>query len=106
MEKRRALLVLGSARRIVAKLSVIVLIAFSMTTLVASAEPKEITADQFLREAMAANAGRNEYPSTFSRVNALAQQCCKICTTGKACGDTCIARNETCRVGAGCACDG
>jgi hypothetical protein len=105
---------LGSARRIVAKLSVIILIAFSMTTLVASAEPpstnsgqaSEITADQFLREAMAANAGRNEFPSALSRANAVAQQCCKICTTGKACGDTCIARDKTCRVGAGCACDG
>jgi len=32
--------------------------------------------------------------------------CCKICTTGKACGDTCIARNKTCHVGSGCACNG
>jgi len=30
--------------------------------------------------------------------------CCKRCTTGKPCGDSCIARNKTCRVGAGCAC--
>jgi len=34
------------------------------------------------------------------------QQCCKICTKGKACGDTCIPRNRTCNVGQGCACDG
>lgn len=34
------------------------------------------------------------------------QSCCKICSQGKACGDTCIARNEICRVGSGCACDG
>ena len=32
--------------------------------------------------------------------------CCKVCTTGKACGDTCIARDKTCTVGAGCACNG
>jgi hypothetical protein len=32
--------------------------------------------------------------------------CCRICTTGKACGNSCIARNRTCRVGVGCACDG
>ncbi len=32
--------------------------------------------------------------------------CCRICTTGKACGDSCIAQNETCRVGSGCACNG
>jgi len=32
--------------------------------------------------------------------------CCKICTVGKACGDTCISASYTCHVGAGCACDG
>jgi hypothetical protein len=32
--------------------------------------------------------------------------CCKICRTGKACGDGCIARNKTCRKPPGCACNG
>jgi len=32
--------------------------------------------------------------------------CCKICTTGKACGDSCINRSYNCTKGAGCACDG
>lgn len=32
--------------------------------------------------------------------------CCKVCTTGKACGDSCIARNKTCHQPPGCACDG
>ena len=31
--------------------------------------------------------------------------CCKVCSTGKACGDTCIAKNLTCHKGAGCACN-
>lgn len=31
--------------------------------------------------------------------------CCRVCTTGKACGDSCIARNLNCNKGAGCACD-
>jgi len=31
--------------------------------------------------------------------------CCKLCSTGKACGDTCIAKNLTCHKGAGCACN-
>jgi hypothetical protein len=35
-----------------------------------------------------------------------AQACCKVCTVGKACGNTCISRDKTCHVGAGCACDG
>ncbi len=30
--------------------------------------------------------------------------CCKHCSKGKPCGDTCIARNKTCHVGRGCAC--
>lgn len=32
--------------------------------------------------------------------------CCKVCTTGKACGDSCISRSNTCHVGPGCACNG
>jgi len=32
--------------------------------------------------------------------------CCKICTTGKACGDSCISRRYTCHKGPGCACNG
>lgn len=32
--------------------------------------------------------------------------CCKTCTTGKACGDSCIAKNKDCHQPAGCACDG
>ncbi len=32
--------------------------------------------------------------------------CCKTCKAGKACGDSCIARDKTCHKGKGCACDG
>lgn len=32
--------------------------------------------------------------------------CCKVCTTGKACGDSCINASQTCSKGAGCACNG
>ena len=34
-----------------------------------------------------------------------AEQCCKVCRKGKACGNTCISRSYTCRKGVGCACD-
>jgi hypothetical protein len=30
---------------------------------------------------------------------------CKVCTTGHACGNTCIAATETCHAPAGCACN-
>lgn len=36
----------------------------------------------------------------------IADTCCKVCRKGKACGNTCIARDKTCSVGPGCACDG
>lgn len=31
--------------------------------------------------------------------------CCKMCRNGKACGDGCIARGDTCHKPPGCACD-
>lgn len=34
------------------------------------------------------------------------RSCCRICSTGKACGDSCISRSNTCHVGPGCACNG
>lgn len=32
--------------------------------------------------------------------------CCKVCSAGKACGNSCIARSKACHKGKGCACDG
>ncbi len=32
--------------------------------------------------------------------------CCKVCTTGQACGDSCISWSYTCHKGPGCACQG
>jgi hypothetical protein len=34
-----------------------------------------------------------------------AKNCCKICTKGCACGDSCISCDNTCHKGEGCACD-
>lgn len=42
----------------------------------------------------------------FSGELTLAQGCCKICTVGKACGNSCISRSYTCHKGRGCACNG
>ena len=35
-----------------------------------------------------------------------AAECCKICSKGKSCGDSCISRSKTCSQPPGCACDG
>lgn len=32
--------------------------------------------------------------------------CCRVCETGKACGDSCISTSSTCHQPAGCACNG
>lgn len=37
---------------------------------------------------------------------AYAQSCCKVCKAGKACGNSCIAKNKTCHQPKGCACNG
>lgn len=34
------------------------------------------------------------------------QPCCKVCRKGKACGNSCIARDKQCHQPPGCACDG
>ena len=33
------------------------------------------------------------------------EECCKLCTKGKACGASCIARDRKCHQPPGCACD-
>jgi hypothetical protein len=38
--------------------------------------------------------------------SASAQGCCKYCTIGQPCGDTCIAAWMTCHKDPGCACSG
>jgi len=32
-----------------------------------------------------------------------ALSCCRVCSVGKACGNTCISRDKACHVGPGCA---
>lgn len=57
---------------------------------------------------LSAPTARAEAPiPTLCAVDALtgAPQCCKRCTTGKACGDTCIAKDKRCTKTKGCACN-
>jgi hypothetical protein len=39
-------------------------------------------------------------------VSLIPAACCKTCSKGKACGDSCISRDKQCHKGVGCACDG
>lgn len=47
-------------------------------------------------------------PPTYSppSYNTTKTTCCKVCSKGKACGDSCISRSYTCHQPPGCACDG
>ncbi|MFN3387816.1 MAG: hypothetical protein ACK40O_02725 [Allosphingosinicella sp.] len=45
-------------------------------------------------------------PCAAGAAGATAAACCKICSKGKACGNSCIARDKTCHKGKGCACNG
>jgi hypothetical protein len=51
-------------------------------------------------------AGAIPVAGACSKADATGTSCCKICTSGKACGDSCIAAGSTCHAGAGCACNG
>lgn len=35
----------------------------------------------------------------------MADKCCRVCSTGKACGNSCIQASKTCHKGRGCACN-
>ena len=45
-------------------------------------------------------------PDFLEKRNIEKSTCCKVCRKGKACGNSCISRSETCHKSPGCACDG
>ena len=44
--------------------------------------------------------------AAYSEPEAPGRSCCRVCTTGKACGDSCISRSKSCNKSGGCACNG
>ena len=45
-------------------------------------------------------------PSLSERLLPVQRSCCRVCSRGRACGNSCINRNYTCRQPPGCACNG
>lgn len=45
-------------------------------------------------------------PELASDSSATPMACCKVCSQGKACGNSCIAKSKDCHQPPGCACDG
>lgn len=68
-----------------------------------AAEASDASKDAFFATVVT-QARENPWKSTVTVLPA--RECCKVCSRGKACGDTCIAQDNTCHVGPGCACDG
>lgn len=58
-----------------------------------------MTAASLGDEAAAADSASEWQPVTSSA------GCCKVCRKGKACGNSCIARDKQCHQPPGCACD-
>jgi hypothetical protein len=56
-----------------------------------------LTDNHLLRSRTLADSARST-PAALTR--------CKVCSVGKACGNTCISREKTCHGRQGCACDG
>lgn len=46
------------------------------------------------------------FTAPYEGADANGGECCRVCTSGKACGDSCIAADAACNQPAGCACDG
>jgi len=49
--------------------------------------------------------GKEDTASQHSQSNPPAGGCCRVCSTGKACGDTCISVSNECHTSPGCACN-
>ena len=46
-----------------------------------------------------------EWNPSLTDNQVISQACCKQCSKGKACGNSCISRAKSCNKGSGCACD-
>lgn len=79
-----------------------VLIALILSSFSVTADAPENEAGRWY-EIIASSADRS-YPIQEPMTPAKSLGCCKVCTKGKPCGDTCIAQDKICHVGPGCAC--
>tara|TARA_B100000424_G_scaffold212528_1_gene169981 strand:- start:48 stop:305 length:258 start_codon:yes stop_codon:yes gene_type:complete len=79
----------------------VILLSLSVFTITASSENKEEeTSCQSLY------LKNNSSLGSYVEKDSSNPYCCKICKKGKACGDSCINKNYTCRKPPGCACNG
>jgi hypothetical protein len=86
----------------------LLLVSLSLTASASSETspgPTAVTQSPLFAPAHADNRLFRSLVGTGTR-HSTAVACCKVCSVGKACGNSCISRDKTCHVGQGCACDG
>jgi hypothetical protein len=63
------------------------------------------TPSRFFDRVIATSARLNPFNELQQIERAAAEKhCCKVCSKGKPCGDTCIEKDDVCHVPPGCAC--
>ncbi len=78
-------------------------IALALAASMSSALAAQTTLQDLIsRPPPAASVPMTPIPAKEVRV---AQACCKTCSKGKACGNSCISREKQCHKGQSCACD-
>lgn len=94
------------AKRVVMKLFILMVFTFLSLTLSTQGFASGETTPQ-LQETTAFEFSAASPDFDFLKTGTeFSNQCCKICKTGKACGDSCISITKNCTKGVGCACDG
>ena len=69
-----------------------------------NADVGELSSSQLIYPSIKFQSVSSPLRALLNNGNASESKCCKVCTKGKPCGDTCIPQDKTCHVGPGCAC--
>lgn len=84
---------------------IVVIAAWLLTSSAALSEPQSIPSQNYFTKILAVKSHSNLFKwGAAQQTTATLGYCCKTCTKGKPCGDTCIAQDKACHVGPGCAC--
>lgn len=87
------------------------LLLFTLMGEVAAKAPHTVSSGQALSQLEQVSPAVERAPSSMEEEAVdenlhISAGCCKICTKGKACGNSCISRAYQCHKPKGCACDG
>ncbi|KKO07645.1 hypothetical protein LCGC14_0056010 [marine sediment metagenome] len=90
--------------------SLILMLALCFASVASAEQPPDVLDEWVIQAELIVSSEAAECDLAFDTIPEellLAQGgCCKTCSKGKACGDSCISRSYTCHRPRGCACDG